>query len=340
MKIASRSGEAVLNRNGMATISEKLKLSLDECRMLVLGTQVLISLQFDLAFQTGFPEAPPVARQLVAVGLAFLLATFVLLLWGPAYHRITCGGNISDEAQEFMIWTMCSALAPLAVALGIDAFIAFDMVCGTLTGIVVGSIVFIFCCTAWYAFGMLARRAHPEEVERVMKDKAQEESRGSLNERVTQVMTEARVVLPGAQAMLGFQFITFFERSFEALPNYIKGVHLACASLIALTVVLLMTPAAFHRVAERGEESERLVRVAAGCVVGAMIPLAAGMSGDFFVIVMKITASVPLALAAGSITLVVFLGLWFGYTFLRRLRNPYVGQIQVARRIRESPPIR
>jgi hypothetical protein len=29
---------------------------------------------------------------------------------------------------------------------------------------------------------------------------------------------------------------------FQELPNYIKGVHLACASLIALTVVLLMTP--------------------------------------------------------------------------------------------------
>jgi hypothetical protein len=263
----------------------------------------------------------PVARQLVAVGLAFLLTTFVLLLWGPAYHRITCRGNISDEAQEFMIWTMCSALAPLAVALGIDAFIAFDMVCGTLTGIVVGSIVFIFCCAAWYAFGMLARRLHPEEVARVMKDKAKEESRGSLHDRVNQVMTEARVVLPGAQAMLGFQFITFFEKSFQALPSAIKGVHLACASLIALTVVLLMTPAAFHRVAEGGEESERLVRVAARCVVGAMIPLAMGMSGDFFVIIMKITQSMPLAIAGSSLTLLVFLGLWFGYTLLRRRQN-------------------
>lgn len=305
----------------MATISEKLKLSLDECRMLVLGTQVLISLQFDLAFQTGFPEAPPVARQLVAVGLAFLLATFVLLLWGPAYHRITCGGSISNEAQEFMIWTLCSALAPLALALGIDAFIAFDMVCGSVTGIIVGSCVFIFCCMAWYAFGMMARRLHPEEVGQVMKDPSKDESRGSLHDRVNQVMTEARVVLPGAQAMLGFQFITFFEKSFQELPSAIKGVHLACASLIALTVVLLMTPAAFHRVAEGGEESERLVRVAARCVVGAMIPLALGMSGDFFVIVVKITQSVPLAIAAGGITLVVFSALWFGYTLFRRRRN-------------------
>lgn len=73
----------------MPSIGEKIKLSLDECRMLVLGTQVLISLQFDLAFQNAFPSSPPISQKLVAVGLAFLLATFVLLLWGPGLppHR-------------------------------------------------------------------------------------------------------------------------------------------------------------------------------------------------------------------------------------------------------------
>jgi hypothetical protein len=319
MKIALAMRKAVLSRSGMATISEKLKLSLDECRMLVLGTQVLVSLQFDLAFQSGFSKAPPIVQHLVAVGLAFLLATFILLLWGPAYHRITCNGNISREAQDFMIWSLCIALFPLAVAMGIDAFIAVDMVCGQAIGILFGAGVFCFCCAAWYGFGLLSRRSHPPEVERAMNEKSQQdETSGSLHDQVNQVMTEARVVLPGAQAMLGFQFITFFETSFQELPGYIKAVHLVCVSLIAFTVVLLMTPAAFHRVAEGGEESERVVRVASWCVVGSMIPLAIGMSGDFWVIIMKITQSLPLAIFASSLTLAVFLGLWFGYTLFRR----------------------
>lgn len=305
----------------MPSISEKIKLSLDECRMLVLGTQVLISLQFDLAFQSNFSAAPPVSQNLVAAGLAFLLAAFILLLWGPAYHRIALDGRISHDAQDFMIKTMRSALLPLAVAMGIDAYIVFDLFCGRLTGIVSGVVVFCFCWMAWYGFGMLARRSQPPEVTRAMKDKSpQDEGPGKLHDRVNQVMTEARVVLPGAQAMLGFQFITFFEKSFEELPLYIKAIHLGCASLIALAVVLLMTPAAFHRMAEGGEESERLVRVAGRCVVGAMIPLALGMSGDFFVVTMKITHELSIAIPAAVGTLAVFLTLWFGYTLHQRRR--------------------
>lgn len=303
----------------MAKLSEKIKLSLDECRMLVLGTQVLISLQFELAFQSGFDDAPPVVQHLVIAGLALLLSAFILLLWGPAYHRITLNGEIARDAQSFMTWVICAALWPLAAALGLDAFIATCKLYDRPMGIAFGAIVFCFCCLAWYGFGMFARRSRPPEVIRAMNDRTNpDEVRGSLGDRVSQVLTEARVVLPGAQAMLGFQFITFFERSFETLPSYVKLVHLACAGLIALTVVLLMTPAAFHRLAEAGEESERLVRVASACVVAAMAPLATGMSGDLFVVVMKITRSQPLAIALGSTAFVVFVSLWFGYTLYRR----------------------
>jgi hypothetical protein len=305
----------------MPSVGEKIKLSLDECRMLVLGTQVLISLQFDLAFQSNFSIAPRVSQDLVAVGLALLLAAFVLLLWGPAYHRIALGGRIAHEAQDFMIKTMCSALLPVAFAMGIDAYIVFDLICGRIPGIICGAVVFCFCWMAWYGFGILARNSRPPEVTRGMKDKSpKDEGPGKLHDRVNQVMTEARVVLPGAQAMLGFQFITFFEKAFAELPPYVKAIHLGCATLIALTVVLLMTPAAFHRVAEGGEESERLVRVAGRCVVGAMIPLALGMSGDFFVVVMKITRELSIAIPAALAALVVFFALWFGYTLYCRRR--------------------
>lgn len=303
----------------METTSEKIKLTLDECRMLVLGTQVLISLQFDLAFQSGFGKASSLTQHLVAVGLAFMLAAFVLLLWGPAYHRISLDAHISRDAQNFMTGTIRGALFPLSVAMGIDAFIMVEMTCGRTVGLVFGVAVFCFCCVAWYGFGWLARKSRPPEVIRAMNETSPpDEGVGKLHERVNQVMTEARVVLPGAQAMLGFQFITFFETSFQELPAFVRLIHLICASLIATTVVLLMTPAAFHRVAEAGEDSERLVTIASRCVIGGMIPLAMGMSGDFFVIIMKITGDLGTAIATGSLSLTVFLALWFGYTLLRR----------------------
>jgi hypothetical protein len=303
----------------MSSIGQKIKLSIDETRMLVLGTQVLISLQFDLAFQNAFSSASPLAQDLVAVGLAFLLAAFALLLLGPAYHRIGLQSHVCRKAQMFMIKMMCAALFPLSAALGIDAFVAFDLICGRAAAIAAGSIVFCFCLIAWYGFGLLARSSRPPEVIRAMNDSSpDDEGAGKLHDRVNQVMTEARIVLPGAQAMLGFQFITFFEKSFEELPTCVKATHLICTSLIALTVIMLITPAAFHRMADGGEESERLVHVAGWCVVGAMIPLALGMAGDFFVVTLRITHAPAIAIPAGVAALAGFLGLWFGYTYLRR----------------------
>lgn len=205
MKIALCVGEAVLNRarfrwavTRMAKLSEKIKLTLDECRMLVLGTQVMISLQFELAYQSGFESAPSIARQLVPVGLALLLCTFALLLWGPAYHRIAVDGEIRNDAQAFMTWATCVALWPLSAAMGVDAFIVSDALCGQSAAIGLGAGAFVFCCVAWYGFALLARRDRPPEVIQAMKDRdKQAEGKGNLHERVNQVLTEARVVLPG-----------------------------------------------------------------------------------------------------------------------------------------------
>jgi len=42
------------------------------------------------------------------------------------------------------------------------------------------------------------------------------------------------MVLPGAQALLGFQFITVFMQSYDRLPSSVKYVHLASLSATAL----------------------------------------------------------------------------------------------------------
>ena len=42
----------------------------------------------------------------------------------------------------------------------------------------------------------------------------------SLNERITQMLTGPRVVLPGVQALLGLQLISVISQSFDSsLPN-------------------------------------------------------------------------------------------------------------------------
>jgi hypothetical protein len=305
----------------MAKLSDRIKIALDEIRMLVLGTQVLTSLQFELSFQSSFNTAPLLSQRLVLVGLFLLLCALILLLWGPAYHRIAWKGKCNSDTDRFMTSVLCAALWPLAAGLGVDGFIAVDRLFGNSWGIVAGGGTSAVCASLWFVLSGWARRCPPPEVVRMKQGNEPELSQEpKLHERVNQVLTEARVVLPGAQAMLGFAFITMFTREFDRLAITSKVIHLACIGLIALTVVLLMTPAAFHRIAEAGEDSERLVKVASRCVVGALLPLALAISGDFFVVARKIAGSVTLAAVTSGILLILCLGLWFGYTWFRRMQ--------------------
>jgi hypothetical protein len=61
-----------------------------------------------------------------------------------------------------------------------------------------------------------------------------------LSAKVEQMLIEARVIIPGAQALLGFQLTVTLTRAFEQLPYESKLAHAAALCCIALSVILLM----------------------------------------------------------------------------------------------------
>ncbi len=80
------------------------------------------------------------------------------------------------------------------------------------------------------------------------------------------------MVLPGAQALLGFQLAVTLTRAFEALPYPSKRVHAPALMLVALAVILLIAPAAFHRIAFSGEDTEEFHRIGSWFIVAATVP--------------------------------------------------------------------
>ena len=87
---------------------------------------------------------------------------------------------------------------------------------------------------------------------------------------------------------------------------------------MGLSVILLMTPAAYHRIVERGEDSERFHRVASKLVIAAMVTLPVGLCGDLFVVVPKVTQSTASAIVSSVMMLTFFYVLWFGVTTYRK----------------------
>jgi hypothetical protein len=67
-----------------------------------------------------------------------------------------------------------------------------------------------------------------------------------------QAVEEARMVLPGMQALFGFQLIAVFNNRFGQLSFADQVVHFCAVLLVAVAIGLIMTPAAYHRQVERG----------------------------------------------------------------------------------------
>jgi len=64
------------------------------------------------------------------------------------------------------------------------------------------------------------------------------------------------------------------EAGFERLPESSRALHLAGVLCIALATILLMTPAARHRLVEGGEDTEAFHQFASRVLLAAMVPLA------------------------------------------------------------------
>jgi hypothetical protein len=143
----------------------------------------------------------------------------------------------------------------------------------------------------------------------------------SLEEASTQVDDEARMLLPGVQALMGFQLMAAFNQRFEQFSPGEQIMHFAAFLLLALTMGLLMAPAAYHRQAERCMVTERFVKMSSRLLTIAMVPFVAGICLDTYLLGKMILKETGPAILAAGVALVVFVGLWFVLPQLARPRR-------------------
>jgi hypothetical protein len=308
----------------VAQLKDRVQNALDETRMLILGAQVLLGFQFHSIFQNGFDQLPAPVQHVKLIGLALMLLAVGLLIAPAAFHQIAERGNDSRRLLRFTTRIAEWALMPFALGLGIDVYMAVLVVLGPAPALPAGVAAIAFALFWWYGLEWIVRQRRadqtlPLEQARVVE---QAPTPTKLDDKIRQVLTEARVVLPGAQALLGFQLAAMLMDAFAKLPRTLQYVHLASLALIAASIVFLISPAAFHRIVEGGEDSERMHRFSSAMVLSAMLPLALGISGDFYVVSNKVLQSDGLALALAGASLVFFYGLWFGVTLAARQLSP------------------
>jgi hypothetical protein len=145
-----------------------------------------------------------------------------------------------------------------------------------------------------------------------------------LPHQVQHVLDESRLLIVGAQVLLGFQYRAAFEPGFEGLSRAAQYLNLGALGLMLMAVALLIAPAAYHRRVEAGEDTEDFHRLDGHLLVAAMVPLALGLCGDVLVVAHKVTGSVPLAAGGAAAMPALCAGLWFGVPLARRRSSRHI----------------
>ena len=143
-----------------------------------------------------------------------------------------------------------------------------------------------------------------------------------LSEAVTHLLEECRMVLPGMQALFGFQLIAVFNTTFrESLSSSEKYLHLAAIGLIAVAVALVMAPAALHRQTSPQAVTQNFITIASRLLLFSMFPLLLGICFDFYLIARLILNSGLMSLLLAAVLLFIFATLWFVLPRTRRARS-------------------
>lgn len=138
------------------------------------------------------------------------------------------------------------------------------------------------------------------------------ESSTPLHKKIEQMLTEGRVILPGVQALLGFQFVVMLTKSFGELPQAARTLHVIALMSLAIAILLLIAPAAIHRITFGGNDDPRMHWLGSALMTAALLPLICGICCDMWVALTRLFGQgvVPLLGAVG--TAVLLLGFWYG----------------------------
>ena len=292
-------------------LDNRVKRAMNETRLLVLGAQVLLGSEFTAFFQDRFADLAGTSQMICTVSLGLMITSLGAFVLPTTVHGLAERGYSSSRLLVITNIFTALGLAPLTVAIGLAAYVVLNSAFGLGVGVTGGTALMCLSAFGWFGLelivGFRGEQLHMKQ------------SPTPLRTRINQLLVEARVIIPGAQALFGFQFIAMLTTGFDGLPQTAKIVHAVALVLIAIDVILLMTPAALHRISFSGEDSELFFRLGSALVATAPLFLAGGIALEFYVVAQRIHIGEGWASAFATIILVALIGGWYAFPLVIRI---------------------
>ena len=141
-----------------------------------------------------------------------------------------------------------------------------------------------------------------------------------LKDKIKNALDESRMLILGAQILLGFQYRAVLEKQFEFLPSSSQYLQLVALVILLGAIALIMAPGAYHRIVYKGEDCQDLHEFTTMVMDIALLPFIAALGIDLYVMLGRFTGGWPAIVLAASVTVLALL-LWYGLELLGRRRH-------------------
>jgi O-antigen/teichoic acid export membrane protein len=138
-----------------------------------------------------------------------------------------------------------------------------------------------------------------------------------VDRELIELLNELRVALPGVQFLFAFLLIVPFQQTRDQLSDFQKDVYFVALLAAAVATILLIAPAAQHRVLFRQKDKEQLLRRSNVYAFAGLVVLGLAICTAILLVV-DVLFSNTAAWIAASVVAVVLALIWLAVPYWRR----------------------
>src|SRR5437763_74326 len=98
-----------------------------------------------------------------------------------------------------------------------------------------------------------------------------------LKDKIENALNETRILVLGGQVLIGSVYGSVFNSGFGKLPEFVQTLQLISLVLMLGGLCLLLLPASYDRIVERGENTHDFHRMVTRVLEFALFPFAIGL---------------------------------------------------------------
>ena len=156
--------------------------------------------------------------------------------------------------------------------------------------------------------------------ERVEAEQSAEDKKEQLEREHGELLEELRSLIPGAEVLFGFLLAIRFTGQFADLTDTQRYVYFGTLLSTAVALVMLLAPAAFHRIRFREGDKEVMLQKGNREAIAGTAAIALAFTGVLF-LVSDLVFSVPVAIAVALAFFALTAWRWWVIALVRNAQD-------------------